>query len=350
VRDDMALLLAIDARAKSDHLSQIEAVIEAPVPADLAASIIVCTHRFDATLLRVVRAALAQQCRGNRFEVLVVDNAAPPAGAASATREQLQQLSAATPDRLRLIVCPIPGLSAARNAGIAEARGEIAAFLDDDAVPSAEWLSRLVDAFDAHPGTAVIGGHIVLEVPAPRPDAAVPGWEKYWSQFVTPHTTFTPVQHWWEFPWGANWAARRDALRRVGGFRLHYGRTGNDYWGGEELVAAALIQRLGGGVAILPQATVTHAVDPSRFSFEHVRHTVRAGHLASYQAQRDLHIPRETSLVRTLAQLAARHVDRGLPPAHRRLDFRYRKRAQLALLLQQLRDLRARRRAPIVAE
>ena len=99
------------------------------------------------------------------------------------------------------------------------------------------------------------------------------------------------MQNWWEFPWGANWCARRKALLEIGGFRGRYGRRGNDYSGGEEIIAAALIQKLGYSIALLPSAVVFHQVDPDRFTLDHVKRTIRAAAIIHYQSQLDLYFP-----------------------------------------------------------
>jgi hypothetical protein len=129
------------------------------------------------------------------------------------------------------------------------------------------------------------------------------GWERYWSQFITGHRALTEVKEWWEFPWGANWGARRKALLQIGGFRGRYGRHGNDFSGGEEIIAASLIQQLGYSIGVLPQAHVLHQVDPSRFTLEHLRKTICAGTLVHYQEQRDLYLPTESKNKNILAQI-----------------------------------------------
>jgi len=42
------------------------------------------------------------------------------------------------------------GLSDARNTGVTASRGDIIAFLDDDAVAAGDWMQQLVHTFDLH--------------------------------------------------------------------------------------------------------------------------------------------------------------------------------------------------------
>ncbi len=350
--DQDVLFRAIDARAKSDTLTRIEAAVESDEQPSLDASVVICTRCVSDRLVRAVRSVVQQNPAPGTYEILVVDNDAQ----GQELREAVARLCAEHfpdhPERLRLIVCPVSGLSAARNAGLAEARGEIVCFLDDDAVASPTWLSRILEAFASRPHTGVVGGHISLAIPEPRPEALQSGWEKYWSAYVTEKPGYTEVSDWRQFPWGANWSARREALRRIGGFRSGYGRTGNNFWGGEELVAACLIQRLGYAVAIMPGAEVVHDVDPSRFTLEHVRRTMSAGYQVGYRAERDLYLPVGEGARPALGQLVTHWFDRTVRPSWRArwLDAWFRKQAQVRLLATELNDLRRRAGRPVVAD
>jgi hypothetical protein len=53
-------------------------------------------------------------------------------------------------------------LVAALNCGLAGARGTIVAFVDDDAVPSVEWLERIVNTFEHDDRVAAVGGRDVI--------------------------------------------------------------------------------------------------------------------------------------------------------------------------------------------
>ena len=59
-----------------------------------------------------------------------------------------------------LVEEPTPGLSRARNAGLAEATGSIVAFVDDDVVVDDHWLDALRQTFAAYPEAICVTGQI----------------------------------------------------------------------------------------------------------------------------------------------------------------------------------------------
>lgn len=87
--------------------------------------------------------------------VLVVDN--DPAGSARATVE-----SFASP-HIRYVHEPRPGIAAARNRALAESAGDsMLVFIDDDEVPTADWLRTLL-ALHRETGAAAVVGPVVSE-------------------------------------------------------------------------------------------------------------------------------------------------------------------------------------------
>jgi GT2 family glycosyltransferase len=236
------------------------------------------------------------------------------------------------------VQCSLKGLSTARNAGLAVASGEVISFLDDDAIAKPDWLEQTWAAFEKHPNAGVVGGTIELVLPEPRPRWAKAGWEKYWSHFapsVLGAASGRPVQHWWEYPWGANWSARHQALLEIGGFRRRYGRRGYDFGGGEELNAALLIGRLGYEIVVNPLAKVLHQPEANRFTFTHVWRTIRSGKKIEYQLQKELYLPMSLGI-----RWFLRNIARNLKKAfglrhllfHQRIEYLLHLWAELGLL------------------
>ena len=296
-------------------------------------SVVVCTYGRDGSLSATVQSLAHQTIPVQDYEVLIVDNTPGESGVPVAVSELRRAFFAQYPDHLRFVNCPIQGLSHARNAGLSEARGEIVCFIDDDAVACTDWLEQIVAAYEGRPQTAVVGGHIRLQPPEPRPQVLRDGLESYWSQFITPYAGYTEVDDWSEFPWGANWSARRKPLLEIGGFRTAYGRKGSDYGGGEELVAAAQLHSLGYKIAVNPQARVLHVVDRARFHRRHLWRTILASTLVAYRAQRDGYTPRRASVWSVAPALQNWRSSTGYPDV-----FLMRIAARLAVTLYSIRD------------
>lgn len=224
-------------------------------------SAIVCTYNREDKLLAAVRSLLEQT--GAEYEVIVVNNGKP------FCNRVLNELS-----RVKIINEGRTGLSHARNAGAAAARGEYLTFIDDDAVAEPGLLECVRRTFEEHKKAAVIGGLILL---GSKPPIVLPGYEALWSEFTVPYEKYREVSMQYEFPFGANFSVRHSVLDAMGGFDLRYGRTGSDYAGGEETALCFKALSCGYRIGIQPQAVVRHMVDDSRFTREHIRRTLRAG-------------------------------------------------------------------------
>ncbi|MET0414404.1 MAG: glycosyltransferase family A protein, partial [Actinoplanes sp.] len=121
-------------------------------------SVVVTTCEASPTLLHTL-ASLAAQTHP-ALEVIVVDNRPATSGvAAFLLRHGV--------DGVRLIEEPLPGLSRARNAGLAAARGELVAFTDDDVEVDPRWLEALSRPFEDAPVACVTGLVLPLELQTP---------------------------------------------------------------------------------------------------------------------------------------------------------------------------------------
>jgi O-antigen biosynthesis protein len=116
-------------------------------PATLpSSSVVVCTFNGGRTIRRTLEAL--QKLDYPDYEVIVVDDGSTDNAAAIAAEF-------ASP-RFRIIRTENRGLSSARNTGYLAARGEIVAYIDDDAFPDPHWLQYL--ACSLKQGHAGAGG------------------------------------------------------------------------------------------------------------------------------------------------------------------------------------------------
>jgi GT2 family glycosyltransferase len=163
-------------------------------------SVVIPTRDRTAMLTTALRSALAQD--GVTFEIIVVDD-----GSDQAVMPQSRDLNG----RLVLRRHPNPrGVSAARNTGIALARGQWIAFLDDDDVWAPTKLARQLAAASASDRNWVYAGHVDVDAdlglmggtPPPNPEEVM--------ELITSHNSV---------PAGAsNVVVRSAALARAGGF------------------------------------------------------------------------------------------------------------------------------------
>jgi glycosyltransferase involved in cell wall biosynthesis len=222
-------------------------------------TIAICTHDRCAILGRAVEGALAEAGRADA-EVLVVDNASTDqtAGMLAALRRQAPAL--------RVAVEPELGLSAARNRGLAEARGQVIAYLDDDAVPRPGWLAALRAPYAA-PRIASVGGRVLLRFPSPPPSWLTPAFHGALSAFdLGDRPLRLRGRSGLPFPTGANISFRVADARRLGGFSPLVGPRGRRPLVHDETDLCARIDRAGGEIHYAPAAIVDHWVLPERLA------------------------------------------------------------------------------------
>lgn len=119
-------------------------------------TVAVCTRDRPDDLDRCLTAIAALPDEGQ--DVLVVDSAS----SGLATHDVVRRYPG-----VRYVREERPGANVARNCALREARGEIVAFCDDDAVPDPEWLRSLVAGFDTPRTLCVTGLTLPLELETP---------------------------------------------------------------------------------------------------------------------------------------------------------------------------------------
>jgi glycosyltransferase involved in cell wall biosynthesis len=117
----------------------------------LTVSVVIVTKDRPENLRNLLRSLVGQSLKPD--EVLVVDNNSSKSYKAVFSEFQ-SRLS------LRTVVEITPGIPAARNRGIREAKGEIILFTDDDCEADPFWVENMVRPFYQNPYIGAVGGEI----------------------------------------------------------------------------------------------------------------------------------------------------------------------------------------------
>jgi glucosyl-dolichyl phosphate glucuronosyltransferase len=224
---------------------------------------VVCAYSLKRwPILREAIASLLDQDRSPLQVILVIDH-----------NPDLLALAADSFPTVEVIANAGPrGSSEAKNTAIARARGEVVAFIDDDAIAAPDWLEQMLVPYR---DPAVIG---TCGAPVPRWDGERPGWlpeEFLWTVGCAyrglpehPARVRNPI--------GAAMSFRADVFTRVGGFHTGLGPnmdTPSPHGGGEDTELGIRAQRRfpGGSLSHVPSATVEHHVPRERGTFAYFR-------------------------------------------------------------------------------
>ena len=173
----------------------------------LRASVVIATYNRRHLLTEVLRALGQQSIPRSCFEVVFVDD-----GSQDGTAEWLATLT--LPFDHRVLRQTNQGPSAARNAGIRVARGDIVVLLDDDFVPDPDLLREHLRIHDSEEGVVVMG-----------PALSLPHYRQPWIawQQATLERTYDAMVRGDLEPsfrqfWSGNCSVAREQVVAVGGF------------------------------------------------------------------------------------------------------------------------------------
>jgi glucosyl-dolichyl phosphate glucuronosyltransferase len=217
---------------------------------------------------RLLRQTLEQMTRlaispAVTWELIVVENncSDDTMGVLSEFRDRLP---------IRAISEETLGLSNARNAAVASARGQYIVWTDDDVLVDEGWLTAYVSAFERYPDATIFGGPI-----APWFEGHPPRWLANAATDIgaafalrdadreDPITARNP-------PFGANMAFRTDAMRSTP-FDPALGRIGNVMLGCEETAVIGALLTRGHTGRWVPGARVRHYIPRARQTTAYLR-------------------------------------------------------------------------------
>lgn len=180
-----------------------------PTETCLRASVVIPAYNAAGTLPACLAALSQQTLTPTSFEIIVADDGstddtAREAGRAGATR---------------VLMLPHRGPAAARNAGIAAARGEVILFTDADCQPAPEWLAQMLQPLDDPSVVGVKGSYQTRQREVVARLAQCEFEERYNRQARLPSIDFVD-----------SYAAafRSGVLREAGGFNPAFPRADNE--------------------------------------------------------------------------------------------------------------------------
>lgn len=230
-----------------------------PLPPETVIKVTVAIPTYNrAAFLRQTLAGIGtQQFPRNHFEVIVVDN-----NSTDETRAVVAEFAHLRPAP-RHVFETRQGLNHARNRAIAEARGEIILFGDDDILVEPDWLAQMVVPLiaDGNRRIGVVGGEVIPVFPDGMPE-----WVAEWHLPLAfrADTGLMPAKN---SPMGANFAFPKWVFTQVGLFNADLDRKGRNYFSGGDGEMVRRVREAGFDVWFVPTAAVKHQMPASRTTF-----------------------------------------------------------------------------------
>jgi glucosyl-dolichyl phosphate glucuronosyltransferase len=216
-------------------------------------SIVVATRRRPDHLENLLAALVEQSASAADFEIVIIDNDDQPNPRIQAlcSSSQFQALQIRYTHHAKL------GLSSARNRGIKEASAELIAFLDDDVIPPAGWVTQVFRVRDeVH--ADVFGGPYT-----PFYSTTPPRWfkEKYASLNYGDQAFWLPRN---KYLAGANMLWDKALILRLGGFSEDFGYVGKKKKYGDDSELCQRASEAGIGIWYDPGLTLQHHREAER--------------------------------------------------------------------------------------
>jgi glycosyltransferase involved in cell wall biosynthesis len=228
-------------------------------------SVVICSHnpRID-YLTRVLAALKGQTLPKDRWELLVVDNASADSVA--------DHFDISWHVNGRHVREGQLGLAHARLRGIAQARGGLLVFVDDDNVLAPDYLEQALKIGQEHPFLAAWGGTVHPEFETSPEDWTRPHWEKLAVRDIRKPTWSNDAALWRTQPCGAGMCVRTVVARihqvelAKDPVRKSFGRKGESLLSGEDTDLVLMGERLGLGWGTFPQLVLDHLIPTHRLT------------------------------------------------------------------------------------
>jgi glycosyltransferase involved in cell wall biosynthesis len=224
-------------------------------------SVCICTYNRGESLRRTLD-SLARQKDVNlgATEVLIVDN-----NCTDGTINLVEQFRERLP--IRRVTENRQGLAHARNRAVAEFRGDVLLFTDDDVRLETGWLAGYHDAIRRFPAADYFGGRILPDWGSAKPrwirDEPLPLIDGVlvWFDRGVETRTFLAAE---PLPFGASFAIKRNLFATLGLFRADLGTGGTGLGRGEETEFLMRARDSGAQGVYVGEALCFHNYDQQR--------------------------------------------------------------------------------------
>jgi glycosyltransferase involved in cell wall biosynthesis len=227
-------------------------------------SIVIATYNRAGELPNTLK-SLTEQRVSDSWEVIVVDN-----NSSDATREVVLETARNFPVTLRYVLEKEQGRSAALNAGIKTARGEIIAITDDDVRVDPSWLNNSAIALDRF-GCDYVGGKALPIWGGPRPEWLPDRGGKHWGVIALLDYGPEPIEFGNKVPLGVNMVFRRECFERAGLWDNSIGRKAGTLLGQEVREWAQRGRAAGLRGFYAPELIVHHVIPQDRLTKKYFR-------------------------------------------------------------------------------
>lgn len=226
-------------------------------------SVVICTHNPREDFLhRTMEGLKAQTLTTNRWEFILIDNASKQL---LAEKWDLSWHPAARHVREDEV-----GLTAARLRGIAESKGDLIVFVDDDNVLNSDYLENALEIGTEWKVLGAWGGQSDPEFQTPPPDWAAPFLGMLAIRVVDKEIWSNDPNHLGAQPWGAGMCIRREvALEYLRIIREHpirkaLDRTGTALGSCGDIDMVQTCPDLGLGFGLFPELRLLHLIPQGR--------------------------------------------------------------------------------------
>ena len=227
-------------------------------------TVIICTYNRAKYIGNLLESIAKNDIDKSAYEIVLVDN-----NCTDNTREICETFAKAHKDvNFRYVVESEQGLSAARNKGIKEAKGDVIVYVDDDALVDSPYLRTYAEWFATHPKTMACGGPI-----EPLYETEEPSWmSPYTKALLTAWMNYGDKAREYprgRYPGGGNAAYRKEVFDQVGLFNTALGRKGGNLMGSEEKDIFDKMQALGMQVLYLPTPVLHHIIPQTKLESDY---------------------------------------------------------------------------------